>query len=475
MSDLHSRVETLLNQREAATTSDARTPAETPDTEPLTEAGAAERFARLHGEDLRYDHRRQRWLVWQGHRWVPDVDGAVTRIALEFVRRWQHAALDLSTLEQRQAAMKLALGLERRERLASVLTLAQDLQPIAVSGEAWDADPWLIGTPTGVVDLRTGTRRPGRRDDSITMSTAVAFDPSARCDRFERFVAEVFAHDAELVGFVRRALGYSLCGSTGEQLLFFCFGAGSNGKGTLLNTMRREVFGDYAHALAFSAIEHDPRPGAASNELAALVGKRLVVSSEASEGRRLDEGRIKWITGGDPIRARFLYAESFEFVPAAKFWLAANHKPIVCDDSTGFWRRIRLIPFTQEFEIDMALAGELAAEAAGILAWAVRGCVEWQRDGLRPPGVVTQATLEYQRESDALGAFLDEATELAPDAEVGARDLFEHYRKWADAQRLNDKERLTATGFGRKLAERFAKQKRGTRNVYLGLARRDEA
>ena len=273
---------------------------------PLTEAGAAERFARLHGDDLRYDHRRQRWLVWQAHRWVPDDDAAVTRIGLDFARAWQYEALDITDTKARESTVKLAIGLERRDRLTSLLAFARDLRPIADSGDRWDSDPWLLGVSNGVIDLRTGTLRAGHRDDRITMTAATPFDPAATCPRWERFIVEIFDGHADVSSYVHRAFGYCLTGDTSEQCLFFCYGAGSNGKGTAMNTYRRNVLGDYGHALAFSAIEYDPRPGAASNELAALLGRGFVVSSEASEARRLDEGRIKWITGGDPIRARFL-------------------------------------------------------------------------------------------------------------------------------------------------------------------------
>jgi putative DNA primase/helicase len=438
---------------------------------PLTEAGAAERFAWQYGDDLRFDHRRQRWLLWSGHRWTPDADAEVTRVALEFARSWQREALEIVDTKHKADTLKLAVSLERRDRLLSLLAFARDLRPIADAGDGWDSDPWLFGVPNGVVDLRTGTLRPGRREDRITMSTATRYEPDAACPRWERFIAEVF-RDSDLADFIHRALGYSLSGDTSEQCLLFCHGGGSNGKGTLLNTVQRHVLGEYGHALAFSAIEHDPRPGAASNELAALLGRRFVVSSEASEGRRLDEGRIKWITGGDPIRARFLYAESFEFVPTAKFWLAANHKPVVRDDSYGFWRRIRLVPFTQSFRIDPTLAGALAAEAAGILAWLVRGCLAWQREGLAPPPIVAEATRAYQQDSDPLSQFIDDAIDADEHSQIPARDLFAHYREWASEQGLSDRERLTATAFGRKAAERFPRVKTRHGHAYQGIARR---
>lgn len=443
-----------------------------PADEPLTEAGAAERFARLHGDDVRYDHRRSRWLVWAGHRWVPDADAAVTRIGLDFARAWQREALDIPTPKQREATIRHAIALERRDRLESLLRFAEALRPIADAGDRWDVDPWLLGVPNGVVDLRTGELRPGLRGDRITMSTAVAYDPAATCPRWDRFITEIFGDDLELPHYVQKCVGYSLTGLTTEQVLFFLHGAGSNGKGVLTNTLRH-VLGDYGHALAFAAIEHDPRPGAASNELAALLGRRFVVSSETSEGRRLDEGRVKWLTGSDPIRARFLYTESFEFVPAAKFWLAANHKPIVRDDSMGFWRRLRLIPFSQTFPIDQTLAATLTEEGAGILAWAIRGCLTWQRETLDPPpAVVIDATRQYREDSDTLGSFIAEAVDVDPASSVGAAELYQHYRSWADRNGLTERERLTANAFGRKVGERFDAVQTRTRKEYLGIGRR---
>ncbi len=212
-------------------------------------------------------------------------------------------------------------------------------------------------------------------------------------------VAEIFVDDQSLIDFVQRAMGYSLTGETTEQCLLLLHGSGSNGKGVLTRTLMR-VLGDYAWNVPFTTMqlrEHSGIP----NDLASLVGRRFVIASELNDGAQLNEARVKALTGCDSVPARFLHAEFFTFEPVAKFWLSVNHKPIVRDDSYGFWRRIRLIPFLRQFPKNDTLEPALRAEASGVLAWAIRGCLQWQTlGGLAPPSVVTEATAEYARESD---------------------------------------------------------------------------
>jgi P4 family phage/plasmid primase-like protien len=312
-----------------------------------TEAGAGERFARLHGDAVRFDHRRQRWLVWRGHRWIPDADAAVLRLARECGRAWVREANALPEGDRRESVVKFALRLDRRDATQNVLAWAKATLPIADTGDQWDRDPWLLGAPNGVIDLRTGDLRPGHPDDAITLSTAVAYDPEAPCPRWRQFVNEITGDHRELAAFLQRAIGYSLTGITTEQVLFLLYGTGANGKG---NTLKR-VLGDYAWNMPFATVELRDR-AAIPNDLAALVNRRFVITSETNDGTRLNEARVKALTGSDPITARFLHGEFFEFDPCAKFWLAVNHKPIVKDDSFGFWRRIRLLPFTQRFAVD---------------------------------------------------------------------------------------------------------------------------
>ena len=435
----------------------------------LSELGAAERFASLHADDTRFDHRRGRWLMWHGHRWMPDPDGEITRLLLKFTRDWQSEALAIEDVGLRKRTLDAAMRVERRQGLNAVRELAAAMKPLADAGSGWDADPWLLGVPNGVVDLRTGELRVGRRTDGITMNTGAAYDAAATCPRWERFVREVVGDD-DLAAFVQRALGYSLTGDTSEQCLFLAYGKGANGKGTFTQTLSR-VLGDYAYAMPFSTIELHQR-SAIPNDLAALLNRRFVSASETNDGTRLNESRVKALTGCDPITARFLHAEFFTFVPVGKYWLSVNHKPIVRDDSHGFWRRMRLIPFTRTFGIDKALGAQLLAEAPGILAWCVRGALDWQRHGLQPPAIVTEATAAYEADSDVLRGFIDEAIEHEPESEIQASDLFDTYCRWARQQGMSDRERLSQTMFGRKFGDRFQSRRINGRRVYLDIARR---
>ena len=262
-------------------------------------------------------------------------------------------------------------------------------------------------------------------------------------------MVEIVAGNVALATFIQRAIGYSLTGITTEQVLFLLYGTGANGKGTLTNTLKR-VLGDYAWNMPFATIEMKDRTSI-PNDLAALVNRRFVIASETNDGARLNEGRVKALTGCDPITARFLHGEFFTFEPLAKFWLSVNHKPVVRDDTFGFWRRLRLDSVHTAIRGGPGAADQLHAEAPGILAWCVRGALAWQRDGLQAPALVTDATKEYERDSDAIGDFLAEACELEPAAEVGAKDLFEHYKSWANHHGLTDRERLSATKFGGKI------------------------
>ena len=284
----------------------------------LTEAGAAERFTRRHGDTLRFDHRRNSWLLRDAHRWRPDADAAVYRLALDFARVWQQEAFaTITDRDRRERVIKFTLKLERKDALGNMLALARTMKPIADSGDGWDADPWLLACPNGVLDLRTGIIRHGDPDDRIRMSTAAPFDAEADCPRWTQFVDEIFGGDSELTGFVQRAVGYSLSGITSEQVLFLGYGTGSNGKGTFANTLKRAL-GDYAFNMPFATIEMRDR-ASIPNDLAALMGRRFVIASETNDGSRLNEARVKALTGCDPITARFLHGEFFTFEPVGKY------------------------------------------------------------------------------------------------------------------------------------------------------------
>jgi putative DNA primase/helicase len=396
---------------------------------PRTDSGNAELFAELHGANVRFDHKRGRWLIWdeQDKCWRQDNEAQV-RVFMKATARQRFQ--DARVLPD-DAEFKWARRSESRSAIDSALELAKSEPPISDSGEGWDADPWLFRAANGVIDLRTQDFRQASRSDRITKFSPVFFDAEAECPRFRQFISEVLGGNQELIGFVQKAIGYSMTGSVREQCLFACYGEGRNGKSTLLEVLLY-LLGDYAIDLPFSVLEAKPN-GNLPGEGVSLPGARFAKVVEIREGRKLDEARIKSWTGGDTMTVRPLYQNCFSFSPTHKLWLAFNHKPVISDDSPGMWRRIRMIPFLQKFEgthNDPELLAKLKAEGAGILNWALEGCIQWQREGLQAPEAVENATQEYRAESDVLTPFLDDCCIIEPSGCTTSCDLWESYVNW---------------------------------------------
>ena len=445
---------------------------------PLSDAGNAEMFATIYGHNVRYMHGLDRWLVWRGHWWQPDTNGELFRLAKGCARvRFQLTWDQIQDEKGRKASAAHAIRSEQGSGIAAMLKLARAEHPITVgSDEAdqWDSDPWLIAVANGVVDLRTGDLRAGKREDRVTMNLPFRYDPEAACPRWAQFIAEVMDGDPEMVAYLQRQVGYSLTGLTSEQVWWLLYGKGANGKSVFLETLA-DAFAPLAFTTPFATFERQ-RSGGIPNDLAALAGRRLVMASETNENAKLNEARIKGVVHGGPQTARFLNKEFFTFNSQVKLWLGVNHKPQVDDNSKGFWRSVHMVPFTRTFEgaaADPHLKDKLMIEAPGILAWAVRGCLEWQRVGLNPPAIVTAATAEYRREADQMSEFIADACETGPGCQVQAGELAKAYGRWAEAQGMHerDKDRLTATTLGRRMADREGVSKkhgkRGT--IYHGI------
>ena len=437
----------------------------------LTDSGNAELLAALYAGRLRYDVKRGRWLHWQdgAHRWHDDGDAPAVGYARDAARlRYQMAG----TLEpdQRKPHSAWATLSESKAKIDAALHLASRLPEFRDDGP-WDADPYLLCVENGVIDLRTGELREGKPEDRMTIYTPIVFDPTAVCPRWERFLDEVFEDDEALVDFVWRAVGYSLSGLTKEQILFILWGSGANGKSVFLKILRL-VLGDYALDTPFTTFDVTARCGI-PNDVAALAGRRLVTASESNENVRLNEARIKALTGGDAMTARFLHGEFFTFTPVCKILLATNHKPRVTDDSYAFWRRVRLIPFTRQFrgeDADQNLADTLAAEAPGILAWAVRGVLRWAEVGLEPPEAVTKATETYEAESDPLAGFIEDRCTVGPERQARAADLYRGYRAWGERNGLRDREIMSNKTFGSRMGQRFKGRHTSGGKVYDGIS-----
>jgi putative DNA primase/helicase len=382
-------------------------------------------FAGEHVGELRHCEEWGKWLRWAGARWQTDKTARAYNLVRQHLRK-------IGGGMHLQDARKILSA----KTVAAVERMAKTDPRIATEAAIWDADPWLLNTPGGVIDLRTCVIRECRPDDHMTKSTAVA--AGGDCPTWKAFLHKSLAGDVEVIGFVQRMLGYALTGDTREQVLFFLYGQGGNGKGVLLNTVAG-ILADYAKTAPMATFTDSANAGDRHpTDLAGLRGARFVMASETEKGRKWAEAKIKSLTGGDPIAARFMGRDFFEYIPTFKLVIAGNHKPRLSTVDEAIRRRMNMIPFTvqiPEHERDKALPEKLKAEWGGILQWMVEGCLAWQRSGLQPPAAVRAATEEYLTGQDAMATWLDERCEQTPDAWAGRTGLFASWSAWAISAR----------------------------------------
>jgi len=387
----------------------------------FTDEALALRFADLHANDLRYVATWGRWLKWSGAYWQQDE----TLEAFDLVRavcREASAACDNP---------KIAAILASARTVAAVEKLAKSDRRLAATTEQWDAAPWLLNTPAGTVDLKTGRMRRHGPQDYITKATAVG--PGGDCLIWLAFLDRVTGGDKDLTSFLQRMMGYGLTGDTSAHALFFAYGRGANGKSVCIDTVAG-ILKDY-HATApietFTVSTTDRHP----TDLARLRGARLVTATETEEGRRWAESRVKSLTGGDRIAARFMRQDFFEFTPQFKLLIAGNHKPGLRSVDEAIRRRFHLVPFAVTIpaaERDLQLREKLRAEWPGILKWMIAGCLAWQHEGLAPPSAVLDATAAYMEAEDATAAWIDECCSREPQAWTSSSELFASWKAWAD-------------------------------------------
>jgi len=306
---------------------------------------------------------------------------------------------------------------------------------VSVRSDVFDRNPWLLNVKNGTLDLKTGLLRPAEFSDFISKQSPVVFNPDARAPRWEQFLQEVFEGKQDVIDYVQKAAGYSLTGINSEHVLFIMWGDGENGKSTFLESLRH-VLQEYSASVASKTLMESRNQGGgnASGDVARLKGIRFANTTEAGEGNKFDEEKIKLLTSSDTITARFLYQDEFEFKPEFKLWIACNHRPAIRGTDRGIWRRIRLIPFTAFFPPEKREAGledRLKGEAEGILTWLVRGCARWQAEGLTPPAEVVEATAEYKADMDTLGGFLQSKCLLGPKYKANPSQLYAEFKAWA--------------------------------------------
>ncbi|MFC2083310.1 phage/plasmid primase, P4 family, partial [Candidatus Bipolaricaulota bacterium] len=398
----------------------------------LTDTGNAQRFADLHQSSARYCHPLSKWFIFDGTRWKEDSTQIVYQLVTDSVKDLWHEAGEATDSSDRREIGSWAKTSESALRIRATEQLARSQPGISVQPQVLDADKWKLNVFNGTVDLRTGQLLPHNREDLITKLAPISFDSKAECPKWTSFLARVLGNNEELCAYLQRAVGYALTGDVSEQVIFFLYGTGANGKSTFLETIRA-MLGDYAKTTPFHTILVRNSSGPRS-DIARLAGARFAVAQEAGMGQKLAEDVVKTITGGDTVTTRHLYKEYFEFTPQFKLFLAANHKPSIQGTDHAIWRRINLIPFTVRIpteEQDKHLSEELRKELPGIFNWALRGCLAWQEQGLRPPEVVASATREYRNEMDTLGDFISEWCLESPVSTVSSRDLYRAYSEWS--------------------------------------------
>ena len=388
-----------------------------------TEDALALSFTRRYHRDWRYVAGWGKWLVWDGQRWRTEDTLAATDLIRSVCRQTALRA-DNPRVATKLASAGTVSGVER---------LARADRRHAATTDEWDADPWLLNTQGGVLDLKTGRMRPHERTDRMTKITTAT--PGGDCQTWRQFIDEVTGGDKELEFYLQRMVGYALTGSTQEHALFFLYGTGANGKSVFVNTLAT-ILGDYATNApmdTFMETRTDRHP----TDMAGLRGARFVAAIETEQGKRWAESKLKNLTGGDKISARFMRQDFFEFFPQFKLFVAGNHKPAIRNIDEAMKRRLHLIPFTITVppeRRDKNLQQKLLAERDGILAWAVQGCLDWQRHGrLRPPQRVVDATEEYFEAEDALGRWLDERCVRETCAKSLTAELFNDWKQWAEA------------------------------------------
>ncbi|MGC2784746.1 MAG: phage/plasmid primase, P4 family [Roseiarcus sp.] len=402
----------------------------------FSDEALALQFAESHAGDLRFVAAWNKWLIWEGTHWRFE----------ETLRAWDFARRVCREAASQCNKGKMASALASAKTVYAIERLAHSDRRLAATADQWDADPWLLNTPNGAIDLRTGHARPHIAEDYFTKITAVG--PRGDCPRFLTFLKRIAGGDSDLISYLQRVLGYGLTGLTREHALFFGYGTGANGKSVLLSTIAG-ILGEYhrtAPIETFTASNGDRHP----TDLAGLRGARLVTATETEEGRRWAESRIKQLTGGDTVAARFMRQDFFEYQPQFKLIIAGNHKPSLRSVDEAIRRRFHLIPFAVTIppeERDADLTEKLRDEWPGILAWLIEGCLEWQTEGLRPPNAVLEATEAYLCAEDATAAWIDEKCEVDAKAWASSSELFASWAAWADAagEQTGSQKRLTQT------------------------------
>ena len=403
--------------------------------ENLTDVGNARRLVKHIEGNFHYVPQWRKWIFWNGKYWEVDQVGKIMQAAKNTVRGIYNETKAEPDAKKRKEIAQHAMRSESENRLKAMIALAQSEPEIPASIKELDADPWKLNIENGTLCLRSGTLMPHQKEDLITKMAPVVYDFGVESPLFDHFLERVLP-DPDVRKYVQKASGYSLTGDTSMEKLFFVYGPSATGKSTFLAAIGL-IIGDYAATADFETfLQRNSTSGGARNDIARLAGKRMVISIEVEDGRKMAEALINQLTGGDIVAARFLYSESFEFKPQFKLWLCANNRPGLSGPDGAIWRRLVQIPFLEtipEKERNPKIKSELTdlnKHGSAILNWMLEGCLLWQKEGLDEPSAVKILTNDYREESDVLKDFLQECCILEPTAQVSNTGIYNAYQDW---------------------------------------------
>lgn len=463
------------------------------------EDGDADLFIEKHRGRLVYDHAAGQWFTWAGHHWTPDTTeealAGVANIADLYYtemkkQAWARAGAEKAgetKVAKAAADNEKYLGQRVRDlrtirRKQAVLHLARaGADTLGITGAEWDLDIWLLAVKNGVVNLKTGTLRAGKPRDFIKTAAPTEWKGlNEPCPVWDKFISDIFGNDEQLISFIQRLLGYGITGLAILHIFIILWGLGRNGKGTLLESLRK-VLGDFTLKMESELLleqKYARQAGAPNSSVLGLRGRRIAWGSETSDGKRLNTGKLKELVGGDTLNARPVFGKHhIQFSPSHLLLLLTNSKPAAPASDYALWQRVHLIPFERAFvdnpkapnesKADPYLGDKLKAEASGILAWLVRGCLIWQREGLNPPNIVRAATEDYRKDKDTLGHFIDERCILGDSLNVRAKIFYEKYRAWATENGLGE---FSGVRFGKEMKRRFDFYSDREGIIYIGVS-----
>jgi putative DNA primase/helicase len=422
------------------------------------DTGNAKRFKDTYGEVVRYSYIRKNWYFFDGKIWIIDQQGMVKTLVDRAVESMKDEPVYVppgaDEDEIKKGFNKHVKNSRSSRGKTNMIKESEHLLPI--QPHEFDSDPDLFNVQNGYLDLRTGKLHEHDKNKFFTKISSVEYTDKIDCPLWMEFLNQIFNNDQSLIEYMQRAIGYSLSGSTEEQMMFILYGNGRNGKSVFLDIIT-EIFGNYTTNIQPQTIMVKQQSSGANSDIARLNAARLVTTTEPNEGVRLDEGLVKQLTGGDKVTARFLYENEFDFIPQFKLWMATNHKPIIRGTDDGIWRRMAIIPFTvqiPEHKVDKRLKHKLRRELMAILNWAVEGYMKWRADGLNEPQCIKAQRKEYRSEMDVIEAFIEECCRRDERSKEKAKTLYQAYREWASE---NGQYMMSSTKFGREMTKKFIK------------------